>query len=116
MKCPRCSAAYSGKVFTAGGVPRCAFPEGAEFQADNWNCATMNDLRNLVEGRTVYSEDQNAALWPVDGDFLVLGWYKSRGCTELAAVLSGQKMMPLRLDFAEEVLGTESAPEAEEPK
>jgi len=73
----------------------------------------MNALRVLAEPRTVWNDDQNAALLPVpeerynhpSGYFLVLGWYKNRGRTE-DAFLMGDAMepTPLTLEVAEAIL------------
>jgi hypothetical protein len=89
----------------AGDAPRCAFPRG-KFDADNWNCATMNDLRDKAEAaRTaVWSQDNNGAMLAWFGRFVVLGWYKSRGRTEFAGVLRDGAIHPLSLGEAEDVL------------
>ena len=40
-----------------GSPPKCAF-QGEFFSADNWNCATMNLLRDAIEDQKVYSGHQ----------------------------------------------------------
>lgn len=95
------------------GDIRCAFMNGT-FEPDNWNCATMNTLRELgqplgnEQGSSgpmlTYVGDQRAKLIPIDSDlqaFIVLGWYKSRGSTEAAYVLHEQRIAPLPLWLAE---------------
>lgn len=88
-----------------GDPPRCAFDKDGNFTADNWNCATMNELRKTAEDRgcVVSSEGQNAALLPWDGRFIALSWYKRRGATD-AAYLFAYAPGPLELSDAEEFL------------
>lgn len=78
-----------------GSKPTCAFKHGA-FNSVNWNCATVNMIRDIVyEGEPHpavdyrYCDDQKYATVIVDeiegaGDALALwvSWYKSRGCTD----------------------------------
>ncbi len=62
-----------------GDDPKCAFASGA-FSSDNWNCATMNALRDLAEQASSRSDEERCGVVPLhDGSFIVLGWYKSRG-------------------------------------
>lgn len=82
--CPRCD--QRGKTWE-GGDPVCGFPTRGEFSRDNWMCATMDELRELVEPDAIWSNDQHAGVLAAAGDFLVLGWYKSRGRTESAVIL-----------------------------
>ena len=101
-RCARCEVAYgSGRPSYFASEPKCAFPNGV-FASDNWNCATANLLRDAArqdepDGHTVWSEDQNAALIPWDGVFVVMGWYKHRGRTEYIGVLgdSGCRLMTI---------------------
>lgn len=66
-------------------------------------CATMNALRQFVVDKTVWNEDCNCAVLPVFdcGEYLVLSWYKSRGRTDGAWIVSEDKMTPLTLEEAE---------------
>lgn len=110
--CPRCRE--RGKTWT-GDAPTCGFV-GGTFSDANWNCATLNALRGRAEAMEtiVRTEGQAAALLPFDGDHIVLGWYKSRGRTECALVLSGDARVstrPLTLRDAEAAL--EMLPERE---
>lgn len=72
-------------------APKCAFPEGVFVDA-NWDCGTMNHLRDIAEYRndSIWNEDQWGGIIPVPdaGKFIVLGWYKSRGRTENARVMN----------------------------
>lgn len=94
MTCEQCKK--RGKTWE-GSDPTCAFERGA-FNAENWNCASVSLLRDLVyEGQDPmpsgvdyrYCEDQKYATVQVDhvegvGGALALWvtWYKSRGRTE----------------------------------
>ena len=100
-KCNRCKE--RGKTWQ-GSDPTCAFDNEEELFQENWNCATMSELRQAAENKTVWSEDTNAALLPWDGEFIVLKWYKSRGATECAFMLEGTEARPLSLDEAEQYL------------
>jgi hypothetical protein len=75
-----------GKTWQGDG-PVCAFPNG-RFVTRNWMCATMGALRDVAAESAAYSDDQYAALLPWDGSFVLLGWYKSRGRTEVARVIT----------------------------
>ena len=92
-----------------GSDPKCAF-EGNEFSGENWNCATMNALRDICEekGSVVWTEDQNACVLAVPDacEHVVLSWYKSRGRTESAFILhsSFKTPTPLTLEIAEKIL------------
>lgn len=82
-----------------GGDPKCAFPDGAAFDAGNWNCATANAIRDLCgywdeppDGiKREHVDDQTyATILTHDIDFvgaerhhwcLWITWYKRRGRT-----------------------------------
>lgn len=111
--CPRCAT----RVKTwKGDDPKCAFPDGV-FTADNWNCATMNALRDVQESRgnvTAYMDDEWAATLPVridppvDGDptvfFIIMQGYKRRGRVQQAYEMTDEKVAPLTLATAESAL------------
>jgi len=101
--CRRCKE--RGKTW-AGDPPKCGFPDQKPFVGLNWNCATLNDLRDHAEKVEVYNEDQYAAVLPIpdSGEFIVLTWYKHRGCTEGACVISGSQVRPLTLRDAHRFL------------
>ena len=75
-----------------GGDPECAFTK-TFFSPENWNCATMNALRDLTEDRDFWESDNHAAMLPIPhaGEFLVMRWYKNRGRVDVAAVLNDQR-------------------------
>lgn len=91
------------------GTPRqCAFV-GPSFSDENYNCATMNQLRLLVEddGLRVYGEDESLGIvrCPFEvGGFVVLSWYKDRGRTAVAQWVSSNGVWPLTYDIADAVL------------
>lgn len=74
-----CPACVSG----ASEPRRCAFMSW-RFSTDNWNCATLNRLRQLMaeEGIVLrgYDESMGVLVLPEEiGGFLCLTWYKERG-------------------------------------
>jgi len=96
MTCRLCRERYKGKRPEGfGSDPRCAFPDGGQFTADNWNCVTANAIRDLVESKRDgvirdYTGDQSYAVVRIDNDYpvgydaipeaqaLYVTWYKSR--------------------------------------
>lgn len=64
---------------------------------DNWNCATLNELRNIfyrlleeksetyhfekLQYRYMYHEDEHYILCNFDNTVFVMNWYKNRGKT-----------------------------------
>lgn len=107
MKCKRCKT----QIKTWNGDDSvCAFPNGV-FDSTNWNCETMSVLRAIIldNNSAVYSDEQNAAIIPYEGEFIVLEWYKNRGATEQAFILNSKGMGPLTQDFVEEFLDKKDA-------
>jgi len=101
--CPLCKK--RGKTWM-GADPDCAFMTG-EFDPDNWNCATMNALRGLEElpqARRWCCDDQSLLVFPLEGEFLILSWYKNRGRTDGAWTLYSDLIEPLSLEAAERIL------------
>jgi hypothetical protein len=87
MKCKMCET--RGKTWS-GSDPICAWEE-LHVLSDNWNCATLNKLRNIAidRGFVTNIEDVSCATIPIDDDeggygWIVLSWYKSRGRTGTA--------------------------------
>lgn len=93
-KCKKCID--RGQTW-GGSPPVCAFDGNF---ADNWNCATLNEIRDL-EGTDLadyrWSEDQKYMTILIDGVDLPRGrspmalwvsWYKSRGRTDAVWLLS----------------------------
>ena len=101
-QCRRCRE--RGKTWN-GSDPKCGFKDGI-FAEDNWNCATLNALRDFVDGDGVaYFEDQYMALIESSEGIIAIGWYKSRGATEYATVWTGgNEVEPLTLEAAEAAL------------
>lgn len=110
--CPRCVARGPLKN---SDPPKCAFVSGI-FSGENWNCATANAIRYLVQGdgfgtvpagvSASFSNDTTALLVPVDigeYEFLLVSWYKRRGRTAVIATV-GNEASPLELALAEEVI------------
>ena len=94
MTCVLCQR--RGKTWE-GSDPRCAFESGV-FDTNNWNCATMNALRDIAYrekqfGYWYRDDNLNASIGIVharelrpgtDDDlqgYLVMTWYKDRGRT-----------------------------------
>ena len=85
-----------GKTWN-GGDPECGFLE-SKFSPANWNCATVNAIRDICDARPKgvdyqYCEDENYATVKIDdllndregrwmGYALWVQWYKSRGRTQ----------------------------------
>jgi hypothetical protein len=91
-----------------GSDPICAFVDGV-FTSPNWNCATMNRLREIAEEHDWTHRDDNAAASigyiPFEGNeesgYIVLTWYKRRGATGNAVVMWDEEpVKPLTLDLA----------------
>ena len=92
MTCKECK-----ELHKTGFESECAF-EGGAFSSDNWNCWTLNKLRekywqfdNIVE-----SLDDYATLIPFDIDdnswyyngFVYMKWYKSRWRTDQLEIMT----------------------------
>lgn len=103
MTCAACKE--RGQTWN-GDPPKCAFRGGKPFSPDNWNCATVGMIRDIVyEGGVLPSEvdyqwcdDQKYATVNVSqieelgALALWVTWYKSRGRTEEMWLLtSGEK-------------------------
>lgn len=100
MTCVECE--NRGKTWK-GLDPKCAF-EDEEFSKNNWNCATMNKLRDVIDNPS-WSDDQSTALIPMnDGRFILLSWYKNRGCTEGAWIIDESECRRLTIKDAEELI------------
>ena len=93
---------------------KCAF-KNSKFSSDNWNCETMNRLRDLViddydgekgEGKCLWNEDQKCGIYaiPETGEFLVLSWYKRRGRTDGAWIVNESEVRNLTLKDAKEII------------
>lgn len=103
--CPRCKARYQQRPECCGSDIKCAFVTGT-FSDENWNCATMNDLRDVVPLRSwASSGDEHFAAMPVEGGFILLSIYKNRGNTQWAMFMrNGTTLRPLTLADVEAAL------------
>lgn len=119
VPCAACRA--RGKTWE-GSDPNCAFPNGGEFNPDNWNCATANLIRDLMPrwedpvsdkvNGPHWNEDQYWGTVNLSGNLsetlaeddiwqtLWVSWYKSRGRTE-AMWLLNENVPPRRPTEAE---------------
>jgi len=78
-KCPRCSTRVKD---WNGDDPKCGFDENGNFLERNWNCATLNTLRDM-EGEDVWCDDNYMKIvCRCDVGHGVLSWYKHRGETD----------------------------------
>lgn len=114
MKCKECIK--RGKTWE-GDDPVCAFTNGI-FSTNNWNCATMNILREKAEKFFTYRDDLvNSSIGIIDipeaddeniqQGYLVMTWYKNRGKTAYAYVMDDDhKPQVLTLKTAEFIIKT----------
>src|SRR5690606_33150825 len=112
VTCPRCKADPQPEGF--GDPRRCAFPNGV-FVTDNWSCATMGHLRDLVDElcEAYGTADEHVYSLYIDPDtddlprgFLVLQVYKRRGQTQGAVYFDADAggHRELTLELAELIL------------
>lgn len=119
MACKLCKERGIPKHF--GSPPKCAF-KSKTFSGDNWNCATMNALRSIcsdgyTQGQTergktlVFSlrDDMDCGSIGVipcheEGVYLVMTWYKQRGCTSDAILLTDGERRELDEEMALKIL------------
>jgi len=110
MACKMCEE--RGKTWN-GSDPTCAF-ESPIFSNDNWNCATMNALRDLSEKFSdswrsyTCRDDMDSAsvgvLHTNDG-YLVMTWYKQRGKTGRAYIVQDDyDVNYLTISVAEDII------------
>jgi len=111
VKCAMCEK--RGKTWEDSD-PCCAFEDG-RFNRDNWNCATLNALRQISRDIGTYRRDDNAdasiGVIPIneatedDMGYIVLTWYKDRGKTGSAIVVDdGEVPRELTLELAAAVV------------
>lgn len=108
--CPRCIA--RGKTWK-GSDPKCAFVTGV-FSPDNWMCATANALRDACheKGHAQRWSDDSIGYVPLpeampeESGFLLLLWYKDRGCTSNIQWMQEDfaTSRPVTLELAERAL------------
>lgn len=83
MTCKAC--VERGKPENYRSEPKCAFIHNT-FSKENWNCATLNKLReisNQIHGAsTTYGDDETLVVIPLyrnTFNFMIIGYYKQRG-------------------------------------
>lgn len=97
-----------------GGDPKCGFVTDT-FDIGNWNCATLNALRDIAESLDVikYQEDCSIAVIPINNGeidgWIVLSWYKRRGRTSSARFICDDIDEPLTIEKAEIALAQYTA-------
>jgi hypothetical protein len=106
-RCPRCAADPQPKDF--GNPRRCAFKADGTFTPDNWNCATIDALLNIIP--TSFEQEgsdesmQGILCEPEDTrGWLLFARYKHRGCTSSAMHFGDSVAEPLTLALAEDTL------------
>ena len=84
--CPRCIGAGQPHYFAS--ARRCAFA-GDVFSPDNWNCETVNTLRDTAEqlGFKARDEDVSFGFIPAGARYIAVTWYKERGRTSEMLVM-----------------------------
>jgi|3_EtaG_2_1085321.scaffolds.fasta_scaffold03033_6 hypothetical protein len=102
-----------GKTWN-GSDPKCGFPLGDTFTPENWNCATLNLLRGLSHknGVKTYGEDNGSIsvlALPISWNFdergyLVMNWYKDRGCTDKAKIINEDEEFELTEELANAII------------
>ena len=116
MVCKLCTE--RGKTWK-GADPKCAFVNGL-FTTDNWNCATMNKLRDMTgepEDKSRadtfhFQDDMDAGTIGVlrvvgmkYSGYIVMTWYKRRGQVGQAMFMSDDdEPIKLTLDIAEDAI------------
>jgi len=84
---------------------RCAFPRG-QFNKENWNCKTMNLLREAACDSELWNDDNHMTLRAVSvektgcGFYWVLSYYKHSGRTEGAWICCNNEFTPMTLEDA----------------
>ena len=79
-KCPRCASRVKD---WNGDDPKCGFDKDGNFLENNWNCATLNALRDKANENRVWSDDYSMSIIQTfDVGFGILRWYKHRGQTD----------------------------------
>ena len=80
FQCPRCQERVKD---WEGDDSKCGFDENGNFLEHNWNCATLNALRDKANANRVWSDDYSMSIIQTFGvGFGILRWYKSRGQTD----------------------------------
>jgi hypothetical protein len=107
FKCPRCAADPQPKDF--GNPRRCAFLADGTFTPENWRCATIDAILNIIPSSFEHDGDdesmQGLLCEPEDTrGWILLARYKHRGCTSSAMHFGDSRAEPLTLQLAEATL------------
>lgn len=103
MPCKYCIS--RGKTWN-GDNPRCAF-EQFRFSNNNWNCAAMNILRDLAEEHGFFYKlnDESIGVVPLECGYIILTWYKDRGCTGNAIfMVDDEQPRKINIDDVEDAI------------
>ncbi len=111
--CPRCAAGPKPEDFSS--ARSCAFDEAGNFTPDNWRCATIDALEELIPDTDWWPElsgaDESAQVVPVrlsedyTEGWIILSRYKHRGKVSSAVHLGDfWPAEPLTLELAELVI------------
>lgn len=117
VACKRCEE--RGKTWE-GADPVCGFDARGAFVEENWNCATLGALREKVEDRYIWNEDDRLGVVVADGYlpqrragwdggdrgpvYVIIRWYKHRGRTDSALWWANGAPRPITLSEAELML------------
>lgn len=78
-KCPRCAARVKD---WKGDDLKCGFDEHGNFLKDNWNCATLNELRRQEHLMVGCDGHRVLVLERPDVGHGIITWYKNRASVE----------------------------------
>lgn len=114
--CDKCKA--QGWPSHMASAPLCAFRSFGIFTSDNWNCGTMNALRDFLSSkvddaidsspltgeRLAFFGQETCMVGGFSDGFIALHIYKSRGCVDHAIFIPegrDRHVMPLTLDIVD---------------
>jgi hypothetical protein len=106
-QCPRCAADPQPKDF--GNPRRCAFLADGSFTAENWRCATIDTILDIITSSFDHDgsdESMQGLLCETEETrgWILLARYKHRGCTSSAMHFGDSRAEPLTLKLAEDTL------------
>jgi len=89
---------------TTQELPVCAFDKDGNFQKENWMCMTMIGLRDMSSYHGWNEDESIDVVHTLNGEYVVLTYYKHRGRTGNALVLCDDEQRNLTLKDAERLL------------
>jgi hypothetical protein len=107
------------KLCVEKGLPNCecAFNKEGLFQKDNWNCVTINVLRDIAEEFNLIKYGCDISLAVLDtpsvrineedsepDGWCILSWYKQKGAISNAIFMSDEIEKPMTLDQANAII------------